>query len=60
MSRGVAVVQFTGGEPFLRRDLGELVHYADARGTIVQVSTNGTPPASIYHKNFIYYNSSNS
>ncbi len=47
---GVAVVQLTGGEPFLRRDLGELVRYADAKGLVVQISTNGTLPVSIYQK----------
>ena len=32
----------SGGEPLLRRDLGEIAHYASANGATVVVGTNGT------------------
>jgi radical SAM protein with 4Fe4S-binding SPASM domain len=32
----------SGGEPLLRRDLGEIAHYASAGGATVVVGTNGT------------------
>ena len=38
---GTRRVQFTGGEPMLRSDLGELVAYAKSLGMFVGVSTNG-------------------
>ena len=38
---GVARVQFTGGEPLLREDLGELLHKARSLGLFATVSTNG-------------------
>ena len=47
---GVAIISLTGGEPFLRTDLGEIVSYAASKGIIVQVSTNGTLPLSYYQK----------
>jgi MoaA/NifB/PqqE/SkfB family radical SAM enzyme len=47
---GVAIIQLTGGEPFLRPDLGEIASYAAKMGIIVQVSTNGTLPLSYYQK----------
>ncbi len=39
---GTESVALMGGEPFLRKDLFELVKFALARFTEVQVSTNGT------------------
>lgn len=33
---------FTGGEPTLRRDLEELIHYARSRNLLVNLVTNGT------------------
>ncbi|MCK9274814.1 MAG: 12,18-didecarboxysiroheme deacetylase [Syntrophales bacterium] len=39
---GVPVVLFSGGEPFMRKDLPELVRYAVKRGMRAVVSTNGT------------------
>jgi len=38
---GVARVQFTGGEPLLRQDFGELLHKARSLGLFTTVSTNG-------------------
>jgi len=38
---GVRYLNFTGGEPLLREDLGELVDYAHSLGFIVGISTNG-------------------
>jgi len=39
---GAPVVLFSGGEPFMRRDLPELVGYAVERGMRAVISTNGT------------------
>lgn len=39
---GSPVVLFSGGEPFLRSDLTELVHYATRMGLRTVISTNGT------------------
>jgi pseudo-rSAM protein/SPASM domain protein len=39
---GVPVVLFSGGEPLVRRDLEELVSYADNAGIRPVLSTNGT------------------
>ena len=39
---GSPVVLFSGGEPFMRKDLPELVRYAVDRGMRAVVSTNGT------------------
>lgn len=37
---GVYYVNFTGGEPLLRKDLNELINYAAEKGLITAVSTN--------------------
>src|SRR5256886_4772900 len=37
-----ALLILSGGEPLLRRDLGEIAHYASANGATVVVGTNGT------------------
>ena len=39
---GCPVVLFSGGEPLLRKDLFELVEYADSLGLRPVISTNGT------------------
>ncbi len=39
---GVPVILFSGGEPFIRKDLPELARYAVERGMRAVVSTNGT------------------
>jgi radical SAM protein with 4Fe4S-binding SPASM domain len=41
-SSGVARVRFTGGEPLLRKDLGQLVSVAKEIGLITGVNTNGS------------------
>ncbi len=33
---------FTGGEPFLRRDIVDILKYADSKGIDILISTNGT------------------
>jgi MoaA/NifB/PqqE/SkfB family radical SAM enzyme len=39
---GVQRVSLSGGEPFMRRDLPEIIAYARLKGLVVHVSTNGT------------------
>ncbi|HVN96125.1 MAG TPA: 12,18-didecarboxysiroheme deacetylase [Syntrophorhabdaceae bacterium] len=41
-SFGVPVILFSGGEPLLRKDLGELIGYAVQKGMRAVISTNGT------------------
>lgn len=41
MARSCPHIYFFGGEPFLRKDLLELVRYAHDRGVITGVNTNG-------------------
>jgi radical SAM protein with 4Fe4S-binding SPASM domain len=38
---GVFILTFTGGEPTLREDLPELLHYAQAKGMVTGLITNG-------------------
>ena len=38
---GTRYITFSGGEPLLRKDLAEIVHYAKDKGIVVFVSTNG-------------------
>ena len=38
---GVFVLNFTGGEPTLRKDLPELITYASKKGMMVTLATNG-------------------
>lgn len=45
-SAGGRRVAFTGGEPFLRRDLPEIVGFAKGLGLWISLSTNGTHPAA--------------
>ena len=39
---GVTVIAFSGGEPLLRRDIFELVKYANSKGIYTAMATNGT------------------
>lgn len=39
---GIPHVVFTGGEPTLRDDLPELIAYADQKGMVTGINTNGT------------------
>jgi len=39
---GVKIVEVSGGEPFLRRDLGEVVGILDRSGLLFTFNTNGT------------------
>lgn len=39
---GAPVLLFSGGEPVMRPDLTELMHYAKSKGMRVVISTNGT------------------
>ncbi len=38
---GVRLVAFTGGEPLLRRDMGEIVREVKAHGMVCKLNTNG-------------------
>ncbi len=38
---GVRVVSFTGGEPLVREDMGEIVHYVKDKGLVCKLNTNG-------------------
>jgi MoaA/NifB/PqqE/SkfB family radical SAM enzyme len=38
---GVAIVLLTGGEPFLRKDLPEIIYAFESRGVHVRMQTNG-------------------
>ena len=39
---GVSIVRFTGGEPFLRNDIFDLIKYARSRSLKVRLNTNGS------------------
>lgn len=39
---GTRIVSFSGGEPFLRPDIYELLHHANANGISLHVNSNGT------------------
>lgn len=48
MDRGVRVFVFEGGEPTLRRDLGELLDYVHHHGGKTILATNGFRPLSMW------------
>jgi len=39
---GLVRINFTGGEPLIRKDIGELIDYAKFKGICVWVNSNGT------------------
>lgn len=39
---GVRVISITGGEPLLRKDVFDIMHYIKKRGMFLDLSTNGT------------------
>jgi len=47
-SLGCRFIDFTGGEPTLRKDLPELVEYAAEKGMVTRITTNGTLLTSEY------------
>ncbi len=47
---GVKVIQFTGGEPLLRKDLGQLIDRCYVRGISVSLSTTGYGVADRIHE----------
>ncbi|MBU90188.1 hypothetical protein CMO94_01495 [Candidatus Woesearchaeota archaeon] len=51
--QGIKAVRFSGGEPFLRKDLGELLRKAKSLGLYVILNTNGL---LIKEKEFDYFN----
>jgi len=51
---GIPHLVFTGGEPTLREDLAELIHYAEQKGFITGLNTNGRKLAdSVFLKSLI-------
>jgi MoaA/NifB/PqqE/SkfB family radical SAM enzyme len=38
---GVFMISFTGGEPLLREDIGDLIRHVKARGLVCKLNTNG-------------------
>jgi MoaA/NifB/PqqE/SkfB family radical SAM enzyme len=38
---GLMVVQFTGGEPFIREDMSDIIRYAKSKGLVVMLSSSG-------------------
>jgi len=42
VNSGIKAVRFTGGEPFLRKDLKVILKYAKSKGLYVILNTNGT------------------
>jgi len=44
---GVLFVSFTGGEPLMHPDIGEILSHAKAKGMFVHVASNGTMPEKI-------------
>lgn len=41
-SKGIRIIRFTGGEPYMRKDLFDLIGYADSIGMETILNTNGT------------------
>jgi MoaA/NifB/PqqE/SkfB family radical SAM enzyme len=44
---GVLFMSFTGGEPLMHPDIGEILSYANAKGMFIHVASNGTMPERI-------------
>jgi MoaA/NifB/PqqE/SkfB family radical SAM enzyme len=38
---GVLMISFTGGEPLVRDDIGEIIRYVKSRGLVCKLNTNG-------------------
>lgn len=49
-SMGVAMVLLTGGEPFVRSDLPEIIREFESRGVHVRMQTNGLASKEAIHK----------
>ena len=47
---GVAIVLLTGGEPFIRKDLPEIIYAFESRGVHVRMQTNGLAKEEQIHK----------
>lgn len=47
---GITMLQLTGGEPFLRNDLTQIIAYAASKGMLVGVVTNGSGSPRAYAK----------
>ena len=47
---GVAIVLLTGGEPFIRKDLPEIIYAFESRGVHVRMQTNGLAKKSKFKK----------
>jgi MoaA/NifB/PqqE/SkfB family radical SAM enzyme len=47
---GVAIVLLTGGEPFVRKDLPEIIRAFESRGVHVRMQTNGIASEEEIHK----------
>ena len=39
---GTRKISFTGGEPFLRQDLGAIIHYCGKKGIVTSINSNGS------------------
>lgn len=51
---GVAIVLLTGGEPFIREDLPEIIYEFEQRGIHVRMQTNGLASGEQIHKAIEY------
>lgn len=47
---GVVSIQITGGEPFARKDIADILQYVKSRGLKVFVSSNGTFSINVYER----------
>lgn len=47
---GVKSIVISGGEPFIREDIGEVCEYAKRLGIVTNIITNGTMPHDRYRK----------
>lgn len=51
---GVAIVLLTGGEPFTRNDLPDIIREFESRGIHVRMQTNGLATEEMIHKSIEY------